>query len=203
MSPEFEAVLAAMLDLGDRESLIKAAKQAQFLLEQDRLQRPVGQQGAIGSFLLREAPAAKHLAVWLRMLAIQFAGYNGCRVIRGQSPKNSLWIVGRDVVVKPVRRAYLTMTVKLEELAQQAQPPPNEVPPQDNSKRQWARKQKNSWRMALMRELDSALEEGAKEAQEALGLYPDTSLKWEQKTVLRWMKQYLQLMPLRRNVSKK
>jgi hypothetical protein len=200
LNPEFEAVLVAIIDLADRASLVKAVQQAQFLMECSRLSRPANQQGTISNSLLMEAPAAMQLPTWRRLLAIQLSGYNGCRVIRGQSPRNSLWIVGRDITIKSVRRVYLPLTVKLEELAQIAQPTQQEIP--QPAKRQWFRKWKSQWRISLVHDLDYAMEAGVKEAQESMGLYPDASLRWEQKTVLRWMKQYLQLMPLRRNVSK-
>jgi hypothetical protein len=111
---EFEAVLAAVLDLTDRASLVLASQQAQYWMERDRLARSAEQQGMIGSFLLLESPAEQLLTTWRRMLAIQMAGYSGCRVLKGQKPRASLWIVGREVTVRLVRRAYLPLTVKVE-----------------------------------------------------------------------------------------
>lgn len=200
LPPEFDAVLAALLDVTDRDSLVLAVKQAQYLMERDRLARKAAQQGMIGSFLLLESLTETMMTTWRTRLAVPLAGYSGCRVLNGQSPRNSLWIVGREVSVRLVRRVYLPLIVKVEELAQGLRPDPKDIPA--TGRNHWYKTLRHNWRMNLIRDLDDAMIAGVKSAQESMDLYPDASLKWEQKTVRRWMQQYLKLMPLRKRVPK-
>jgi hypothetical protein len=200
MSLEFDAIIAAVLDVEDRGSLANAVQRAQQWMENDRLIRPQEQQGPIGSFLLSEDPAETQLASWRRRLSIQMAGYSGCRMLRGQNPTNSLWIVGREVSIRMVKRLFLSVTVKIDELAKKIQPEldPVSSKPLRSQLKTW----NNDLRLSLIHEMDAAMQAGMDEAQRLLNVYPDTSLKWEQRATLRWMKQYLQLMPLRKSIAR-
>jgi hypothetical protein len=99
-----------------------------------------------------------------------------------------------------VKRLFLSVTVQIDELAKKIQPEldPVSSKPLRSQLKTW----NNDLRLSLIHEMDAAMQAGMDEAQRLLNVYPDTSLKWEQRATLRWMKQYLQLMPLRKSIAR-
>lgn len=181
--------------------LIQAVQQLQRQLEHWRLWQPAEQRGPLGAHLLAEAPQNRYLLTWRKKLAVALAGYNGCMVLQGESPRNSLWVVGREDSVQWVRKIYFRLTLLVDELSKYYKPDPQEFPP-ELCWPNWVRSQHLRWRGKMVHALSTAMELGVQAEQQELGLEADDSLVKELKLAKRWAKQHLVRTPTRK-VKKK